>query len=375
MPRRDVIFWYPAVSPYMVERFNHLSKEGRIDFECWFSRWRNPGRSWAVPPESLSFPFKVTTGTAVGSATVSHPITPLVKARPRLIVSFYGDPSVMFASVVGLVGLSKVAYYVESTVFLPVARSPMKEHVKSLLLRRAEGLLTPGPDADAYASQYGVSDSRLHRLEHAVSQERFAEAARRRGTQASFEKRKALGLVGTVFLYVGRIEEAKGVETLAHAFKKARRKSSLETSLLLCGDYYDEGDFLKRIGSALGPNTVLHPFVQTADLPDIMSLADVFVFPSFGDTYGIVVDEAMSSGLPVISSDKVGEIAMRIDTERNGRIVPVGNADALAASMLELMPPSVHRPAGTAAMLAEQHRNLDRWTTQVTRACQTMLKG
>ena len=65
-------------------------------------------------------------------------------------------------------------------------------------------------------------------------------------------------------------------------------------------------------------------------------LSDVFVFPTLGDPYGLVVDEAMACSLPVISTSAAGEIRSRIDDGINGYIVPPEDSDALAERMMVL---------------------------------------
>ncbi len=59
-------------------------------------------------------------------------------------------------------------------------------------------------------------------------------------------------------------------------------------------------------------------FVQKDRLPEFYALGDAFVFPTRGDPYGLVVDEAMASGLPVIASDAAGEITSRVTPEETG---------------------------------------------------------
>lgn len=65
-------------------------------------------------------------------------------------------------------------------------------------------------------------------------------------------------------------------------------------------------------------------------------LADVFVFPTLGDPYGLVVDEAMACGLPIISTSAAGEIRDRVEECVNGYIVPPEDSAALAGAMRTL---------------------------------------
>jgi len=77
-------------------------------------------------------------------------------------------------------------------------------------------------------------------------------------------------------------------------------------------------------------------FRQRAELPRMYAAGDVFVFPTLGDPYGLVVDEAMAAGLPVISTTAAGEIGERVVDGVNGYLVPPNDPGALAAAMRRL---------------------------------------
>ncbi len=75
-----------------------------------------------------------------------------------------------------------------------------------------------------------------------------------------------------------------------------------------------------------GSSTSSLPLQQKGPTAALLCRRDVFVFPTLGDPYGLVVDEAMASSLPVISTSAAGEIADRIvdgenDTSSRRRIV------------------------------------------------------
>jgi glycosyltransferase involved in cell wall biosynthesis len=69
-------------------------------------------------------------------------------------------------------------------------------------------------------------------------------------------------------------------------------------------------------------------------------MGDVLVFPTHGDPNGLVVEEALAAGRPVIVSDAAGDIKDRVP-ESVGRVFPVGDVSALARAMEELSEPSV----------------------------------
>jgi glycosyltransferase involved in cell wall biosynthesis len=100
-------------------------------------------------------------------------------------------------------------------------------------------------------------------------------------------------------------------------------------------------------------------FVQPTDLPEVYGLADVMVFPTLGDPHGLVVEEAMAAGLPVISTSAAGDIHARIPEDVAGHIVPPGQDAPLAERMTEL----AANPARRAAMGAAGRRSAKRFDT------------
>jgi glycosyltransferase involved in cell wall biosynthesis len=76
---------------------------------------------------------------------------------------------------------------------------------------------------------------------------------------------------------------------------------------------------------------------EVDDMPNLYALADIFVLPSTEETWGLVVNEAMACGLPVILTDRVGAAPDLVDDGCNGYVIGVGDSAALAARCLELL--------------------------------------
>jgi len=77
--------------------------------------------------------------------------------------------------------------------------------------------------------------------------------------------------------------------------------------------------------------------VQAPDLPAHYGLADAMVFPTLGDPHGLVVEEAMNAGLPVICTTSAGDIRTRLPDGDAGYVVRPGDAAQLQARMLSLV--------------------------------------
>jgi glycosyltransferase involved in cell wall biosynthesis len=145
-----------------------------------------------------------------------------------------------------------------------------------------------------------------------------------------------MGLVGTVFVYVGRLWAGKGIRPLLAAYRIVEKTYPQQSTLLMVGDG-PELDIVRRAASTNNLSIHLAGFHQKKDLPRLYAASDVFVFPTLGDPYGLVVDEAMATGLPVISTTAAGEIRERVMEGINGLLVPPDDPIALAGAMIRLL--------------------------------------
>jgi glycosyltransferase involved in cell wall biosynthesis len=154
-----------------------------------------------------------------------------------------------------------------------------------------------------------------------------------------------------------------------------QRECTEEVSLLLLGDGPEEAQLRRACADRGIENVVFAGFKQKPELPRYYAMADVFVFPTLGDPYGLVVDEAMACGLPVISTSAAGEIRDRIEDGVNGYIVPPEDVVTLSERMLYLAKNSDLRSRmGDASSYKIQGRTPEKWAEQFERLVWATLK-
>ena len=200
------------------------------------------------------------------------------------------------------------------------------------LYRHADAVVTYGRHVTRYVRRY--RDGPIFEAPQAVSSEMFAPVSESDRARA----RARLGDGDFVLLFVGRLVREKGVHVLLEAWRAA----GLERGrLALVGD----GPLRKLAGaSAVGA-------VPREQLPALYAAADAAVLPSIGtatflEPWGLVVNEAMHMGTPVIASDAVGAAAGGLVRDgRNGFVVPAGDPDALASRIRALAAGSELRSA------------------------------
>lgn len=357
----DVVFWYPALNPYMADRWEALARRGRVSFEVWRSSLVDPSRSWELG--EYSFPQKVIPSIGRGRRHVGFPFGELRRTRPRNVVTLHGQLPVALAPLINIVSDAKLYYYVEKTFDNQVKRHWSKELIKRLMFARADGFLTPGNDAVEFLGRYGVEPSRVKRLPHVMHDKHFARAIELRASPQVAERRRMMGLDDFVFLFVGRLSPMKGIDRLIEAFRSVRSRIP-NASLLLVGDAADRS-WIERTTAGID-GVVVHGFVQQEELPGIYALGNVFVFPTQADAYALVIDEALAAGLPVITTDHVAEVEARVKVGITGEVVQAEDVDGLAQAMLRFARDrTAHTAMSTAAAEQVAGNNPDYWASVV----------
>lgn len=157
---------------------------------------------------------------------------------------------------------------------------------------------------------------------------------------------------GPRFVFLGQLIERKGVRELLDAF------STLASgTLTLAGD----GPLRPLVDAAAQANPRIScvGHVDFGDLEALLARSDILVLPSRYEVWGLVVNEALSAGLPVVVSDQVGAADDLVTAGVNGVVFPAGSVSALAGAMREVAAWPEQRVAEAAA---HSRRVMERWT-------------
>jgi glycosyltransferase involved in cell wall biosynthesis len=200
------------------------------------------------------------------------------------------------------------------------------------LYRSADAVVTYGPHVSAYVSARGA-----HNV-HVAAQSVDNDFWRAPGVSAPSERSWPAG-AGIKFLFVGRPAREKGLAVLVAAWRGSGLKLPA-AALILVGVGASRRSIAAAGGAgAQSAGVVYLDQVAPVELRNLYAAADVLVLPSiptrtFREPWGLVVNEAMNRGLPVIASDAVGAAAGGLVRDRaNGLVVPAGDRAALAEAI------------------------------------------
>jgi glycosyltransferase involved in cell wall biosynthesis len=251
----------------------------------------------------------------------------LIKSNADLFMAELSDLSNIMAFVVSkmlrrpLINFDEHWYWQKTLPMMllwPIAR----------LIARHSYLIVSGIRAMKFWTSVGVPSERMKIVHFDTSilevEERHISTAKRLRESLKAEK---------VILYFGRLIKRKGVDYLIRAFAKLVRE--YDNVVLIIAGEGDEKKNLQNLCRMLNVEDRVHfvGFVKEEDKATYFLACDVFVCPSITlgmpEIWGIVVNEAMSAGKPVIVTTAVGCSSDLVRHGINGYIVPEKNVDAL----------------------------------------------
>jgi glycosyltransferase involved in cell wall biosynthesis len=150
---------------------------------------------------------------------------------------------------------------------------------------------------------------------------RFFAIHRRRGAGAPL-----------TFLFCGQMIWRKGVDLLLSGFDRLIAKG-IDAQLLLVGREADLPKFLKIVSPVALSRIRYEGFQAPERLHEYFARSDVFVLPSRHDGWGVVINQALAAGLPIITSDAVGAGLDLVESGINGLRVTSGDVEALYRAM------------------------------------------
>ncbi len=207
---------------------------------------------------------------------------------------------------------------------LPWLERPMTRYLTGFH-RRARRTLTPSRVTHGELVTRGIDRSMVWGC--GVDAVRFTPARR------SDDLRRRLGADDAfLFLHVGRLAPEKSAHRILQSFALCRAALGDKVRLVIAGDGPSRAELERDAAAGV---SFLGFIDRATELPALYASANGFVFASETETLGLVVLEAMASGLPVVAAP-AGGVADHLRHGVNGLAYPAGNTETMAAMMVDL---------------------------------------
>ncbi len=203
-------------------------------------------------------------------------------------------------------------------------------------LKQSSAFLAYGTRSRDYLISLGARPTKIFIAYNTVDTNLFLSEFKKWKEKRLWMKKEIGIRTKTVILYVGQLIRRKGIKYLLKAYQDLRKEFN-DISLLIVGEGTQEQELKrlirqKKIKGARFVTKV--SWIQTAKY---YAVADIFVLPSSEEVWGLVINEAMVCGLPVVVSDRVGSNADLIKPGENGFIFRSGDINALVDSLEKII--------------------------------------
>jgi len=331
------------IAPYRIAVFNALAQHEGIDLKVIFLSETDPTlRQWRVCKDEIRFSYEVLPSwrfRAGGSHFLlnSGLSASLNEFSPDAIIcGGYNYIASWQAQLWARRRRVRFVLWSESNTQDARGRRKPVELLKAHFRERCDGFVVPGKSAFEYLCLLGAPAERIFAAPNAVDNMFFAAQAEEVKRQpAAF--RETLGLPPRFILFVGRLVPAKGVFELFEAYAKLESDLRTEVGLVFAGDGVSR-EHLTQLAKRIEPGWVCFPgFAQREDLAGLYALAEGLVLPTHSDPWGLVVNEAMACGLPIIVSSVAGCAADLVEDGWNGYVVPPRDSEKLSVAINALV--------------------------------------
>jgi glycosyltransferase involved in cell wall biosynthesis len=354
-------FLTPTPSPYMMDLFATMERDGRIAPRVLYLENRTPTHDWdesRLPDYAEVLPGGWVQFLGARVHANSGAVERVRRTRPDVVVvaGYSGltnqavmywltatrTPWVFYGEVPGFESRGRFGTALRRLAQLPVARW-------------AHGIAAVGSRAAAAYRALAPRNRSVANIPYFCDTSAFESAPR----PVPSEPERLIR-----FLYCGQLVPRKGVDLLVRAFARLAERHE-HVRLRLVGDGALLPGLRAQLTEEVCTRVEFTGFLQVNQLPAQFADADVFLLPSRHDGWGVVVNQALAAGLAIVCSDAVGAADL-VTPGENGLIVPAGDECALYGALEEMAsdPDRVRRFAERSRAAAAEwapERGVDRW--------------
>lgn len=373
------------LTPYRIPVYHALARSPGLRWRFFTNAATEFDRSWRIDPgdldvesvRSIAFRRRSSFARKAGGLLVTSYIPvgllhALRRFAPDAVVSSELGARTLFALLYcRIFGVPLIIWSYHSRSSWAAAGFALRAFRRALL-RRADALVGMGAQAREVLSACGVPAERIFDAPNAHDRDGVAAAlAAANPSQLQRDLAEKHGCRQRIALVVGRLIRAKGIGPLLDAWHQLPPRVRMRWTLLFVGDGPLAAE-LRRATEACQPGEILRlPAVQPEDLPAYYSASQILLFPSLGDPWGLVVNEAFACSRPVVCSSLAGCADDLILPGKNGWITDPSVPGDLTATLLEALEHPDLRRLGVQARHSVERFSPERMAAGILRAVES----
>ena len=319
---KKVVIITNIMSPYRVDLFNNLSLDNELDITVIYSS-NNEDREWKI--ESVNHKYKVLKSKTIkfkhklDYKYIHIPkdiISILNDINPDVIVGSEYNPTIILAYIwTKFKSNKKFVSWSDGTLHSERNINYIQRKLRNIICRGADSLIASSTKTKEAQLHYGAKNKIFISYLTIDTEKYFIK-------KDNWDNKN--------LLYVGRLIELKGLDLLINALSKV--KNDYKLTIVGSGE---EEENLKLLTREMKVDNKIDfvGFKQRKELVDIYAKSDIFILPTRQDCFGLVINEAMCAGLPVISSKYADGAYDLIDENVGGYIIDPYDVDEFSTKI------------------------------------------
>lgn len=341
MKKYKVAIIHNIISPYRVPLFEGLSKLPSIDLFVYFCAKTHKERKWDIL-ESDRYNYEILSGVTLEIGCIIYHINPsiiskLIKGKYEVVIlSGCTDFTTQAAFVTSKLLKTPVILWSEgiegAQSLLGKVISPLTKYI----VRNVDAVIVPGMMSRDFHIKQGAVQEKIFIAPNIVDNKMFMQQSQKIKKEKEGLKQELNIQNVKIILFVGQLIKRKGVEYLLKAYKKLKYEYD-GICLVIIGDGALKNELEEICIKEHIKGVHFTGWVSEEQKIIYYSIADLFILPTLEDVWGLVINEAMCCGLPVISTKAAGcAVDMTLPGE-NGFIVDAASVEQLYSAMNEII--------------------------------------
>jgi len=329
----DVLLIHNMVSPYRLPIFEEINKY--VNLSVWFCELKNKDRKWNTSMGKYTFLGEVLKNFNLGPFVVNYEIffKLLFQKFDLYIVgeNFSNFFTILFSLIFSKIYKKPFVLWSEAIENKFFKKNNLIQNIKynliyiyrKLIYSQVDHFIAYSEMSKKYLCKMGVDKSKIFVGEQVMPKELLKNVSINKSTTKYKDKK--------IILSLGYLKKGKGLDCLIESYKRIKAK---ETLLIIAGSGPEE----KYLKTLCNGREDIHfvGYVKGKDKFKYYDIADIFVLPTLYDAWGLVINEAMYYGLPIITTKAAGAAEL-IYKNNNGFVIEPSNTNELKIHLEKLI--------------------------------------
>ena len=345
MEKCRVAIIHNIIAPYRIPVFEKLAKNPSIDLKVFYCAETHSDRNWEVNA-CETYDYTILLGTCIQVGSFKYHVNPsivweLLRGNYDVVIlggccDFTTQLAFIFSKLMKIPLILWSEGITSAQSRIGKLASPFTNHI----VASVDAVVVPGELSRQYHITCGAMPERVFIAPSIVDNEFYIEQYNQLKPKKD-QLKKDRGIAhNKVILYMGQLIERKGIQYLISAYKSFKQDYN-DACLVIVGDGPLKDNLQRACIEQNIEDVIFTGWVTEKEKVVYYSIADVFVLPTLEDVWGLVVNEAMCCGLPIITTNAAGCSIDLIENGYNGYIVDSGDTEQLYHALLDVFEGSV----------------------------------